>query len=418
MHKRTLQFLEKKKVIYCKQFGFRANHSTDYAILSIVDLIQHAIDCQEFSCGIFLDFSKAFDTVNQNILIEKLDYYGIRGVTKDWFTSYLTNRYQYVSLGQTASELLSVSCGVPQGSVLGPLLFLIYINHFSNCSEILDFHLFADDANLFYKHKNLKVLESKVNNELVNIHTWLSANKLSLNIDKSNFIIFHPPQKKLPFHVTLSLNGINLNQEYSIKYLGIVIIDSHLSWKSQVSYIAIKIKRNIGVLSKLLYYVNLDVLVKLYYALIYPFLIYGLISWGNTYSSTTQPLVILQKRAMRMITFSKYHEHSSPIFKHLNIVKLPDLVFLNIAVFMHKFHNRRLPSVFDTFFFQVNKKHNYNTRSASSLSYTLPKVRTNYGIFNLRFKGPKVWNSISDNLKTLSISNFKESLKYDLVKDY
>ena len=269
----------------------------------------------------------------------------------------------------------------------------------------------------FINTKILKVLESKVNNEVVNIHTWLSANKLSLNIDKSNFIIFHPPQKKLPFHVTLSLNGRNLNQEYSIKYLGIVI-DSHLSWKSQVSYIAIKIERNIGILSKLRYYVNLDILVKLYYALRYPFLIYGLISWGNTYSSTTQPLVILQKRAMRMITFSKYHEHSSPIFKHLNIVKLPDLVFLNIAVFMHKFHNRRLPCVFDTFFFQVNKKHNYNTRSASSLSYTLPKVRSNYGIFHLRFKGPKVWNSISDNLKTLSISNFKESLKYDLVKDY
>ena len=118
-------------------------------------MIQHAIDCQEFSYGIFLDFSKAFDTVNHNILIEKLDYYGIRGVTKDWFTSYLTNRYQYVSLGQTESELQPVSCGVPQGSVLGPLLFLVYINNFSNCSEILDFHLLADDANLFHKHKNL-----------------------------------------------------------------------------------------------------------------------------------------------------------------------------------------------------------------------------------------------------------------------
>ena len=106
------------------------------------------------------------------------------------------------------------------------------------------------------------------------------------------------------------------------------------------------------------------------------------------------------------------------IGKHLNVVKPPDLVFL-IAVFMHKFHYRRLPSVFDTFFIQVNKKHNYNTRSASSLSYILPKVRTNYWIFNSRFKGPKVWNSIqSDNLKTLSISNFKESLKYDLLKDY
>ena len=108
-----------------------------------------------------MDFSKAFDTVNRNILIEKLDYYRIRGVTKDWFISYLTNRYQYVSLGQTESYPHPVSCGVPQGSVLGPLLFLVDINDFSNCSEILDFHLFADDANLFYKYKNLKVLESK-----------------------------------------------------------------------------------------------------------------------------------------------------------------------------------------------------------------------------------------------------------------
>ena len=300
-------------------------------------MIQHAIYCQEF-CGILLDFSKAFDTVNHNILIEKLDYYGIRGVTKDWFTSYLANRYQFVTLRQTKSELQPVSCGVPQGSVLGPLLFLIYINDFSNCSEILDFHLFADDANLFYKHKNFKVLESKVSNELVNIHTWLSANKLSLNIDKSNFVIFHPPQRKLPFHVTLSLSGINLNHDYSVKYLGITI-DSNLSWKSQVNYIAIKIKRTIGILSKLRYYVTLDILVKLYYALIYPFLTYGLISWGNTYSSTTQPLFILQKRAMRVMTFSKFHEHSSPIFKHSKIVKLPDLAFLNIAVFMYKFHN-------------------------------------------------------------------------------
>ena len=118
------------------------------------------------------------------------------------------------------------------------------------------------------------------------------------------------------------------------------------------------------------------------------------------------------------MTFSKFHEHSSPIFKHLNIVKLPDLVFLNTAVFMYKFHNRRLPSVFDTFFTQVNKRHNYNTRSASNTFYTLPKVKTNYRIFNIKLKGPKVWNSIGENLKTFSISKFKESVKSDLVKDY
>ena len=132
-------------------------------------------------------------------------------------------------------------------------------------------------------------------------------------IDKSNFVIIHPSQRKLPFHVTLYLNGINLNQGYSIKYLGI-IIDSHLSWKSQVSSIAKRIKRNIGILSKLCYYVNSGILVKLYYALIYPVLTDGLIFWGNTYSSTTQPLFILQKRAIWVMTFSWFHEHSNPIF--------------------------------------------------------------------------------------------------------
>ena len=140
------------------------------------------------------------------------------------------------------------------------------------------------------------------------------------------------------------------------------MIYSNLSWKSQVRRSAGEIKRNIGILSKLRYYVNSDILVKLYYALIYPFLTYGLISWSNTSSSTTQPLFVSQKRAIRVLTFSKFREHSSPIFKCLNIVKLADLVFLNIAVFMYNFHNRRLPSVFDTFFTQVNKRYIYNTR--------------------------------------------------------
>ena len=229
-----------------------------------------------------------------------------------------------------------------------------------------------------------------------------------------SFFTLHKENYPLMSH---SLNGININQEYSIRYLGI-IIDSNLSWKNQVSYIVNKIKRNIGILSKLRYYVNLDILVNLYYALVYPFLTYGLISWGNTYSSTIQPLFILQKRAIRIMTFSKFHEHSSPIFKRLNIVKLPDLVTLSIAVFMYKFYNRHLPSVFDTFFTQVNKRHNYSTRSASKMFYTLPKVRTNYGKFNIRFKGPKVWNSISENYKTFSLSKFKESVKSDLFKDY
>ena len=128
-----------------------------------------------------------------------MEIYGIRGVERDWFLSYQSNRKQYVYLNNIASDLCSLNCGIPQGSVLGPLLFLLYINDFNRCSNIFDFHLFADDSSLFYKHKNLSTLESDINGELDNINEWLCANRLSLNMKKSNFVIFYPPQKRRLF---------------------------------------------------------------------------------------------------------------------------------------------------------------------------------------------------------------------------
>ena len=151
----------------------------------------------------------------------------------------------------------------------------------------------------------------------------------------------------------------------TIKYLGIMI-DSNLSWKSQISCISKKIKRSIGILSKLRYYVDLSILIKLYYALIYPFLIYGIITWGNTYPTTIQPLSVLQKKEVRIMTFSKFDEHSSPLFKKLNIIKLSDLIKYHISIFMFKFHNQLLPSVFNSYFTSVENIHSYNTRATAT----------------------------------------------------
>ena len=200
----------------------------------------------------------------------------------------------------------------------------MYVNDFHHSSNLFDFHLFADDANLFFRHKNINILQSDVNTELNNINVWLCANKLSLNVEKSNFVLFHPSQRKIGINFQLSINDKIIKQCYSVKYLGI-LIDSNLGWKSQIECIAKKIKGSVGVLSKLRYYVHTNILINLYYTLIYPFLIYCIIVWGNTYPSTIQPLFVLQKKAMRIMTFSEYNEHSSPLFKLLNIIKIFDL---------------------------------------------------------------------------------------------
>ena len=169
---------------------------------------------------------------------------------------------------------------------------------------------------------------------------------------------------------------------------------------------------------KLRYYVNINILINLYYSLVYPFLTYGIIVWGNTYPTTLQPLYISQKKVMRIITFSRFDEHSTPLLKLLNIIKLCDLVQLHISTFMYKFHNNLLPSYFDAFFTEIRNVHSYNTRAATNESCYLPRARTNYRLFNIRFQGPKVWNSLAENIKLSSLKGFKDNLKKELLSKY
>ena len=163
MYRRLYRFLEIHKVLYSLQFGFQENHSIDHALVSLIEAVRNTLDNKRFGCGIFIDLQKAFDTVNHAILLSKLEHYGVRGCALEWFRSYQSDRNQYVSVNGSNSKLLSITCGVPQGSVLGPLLFLIYINDLPNASQKLKFYLFADDTNIYFESSDLSNLIKIVN---------------------------------------------------------------------------------------------------------------------------------------------------------------------------------------------------------------------------------------------------------------
>ena len=234
--------------------------STQHAILDIVNTILQNMDNGKFSCGVFIDLKKAFDTVNHEILLAKLENYGIRGVINSWFRSYLTDRKQTTEVNNVVSEAEMTLCGVPQSSVLGPLLFLMYINDIYKSSSLFAFYLFADDTSIILANNNLKDLETLVNRELGNVNEWLKANKLSLNIKKSNFVIFRPRQKNMPFIPRIRIldsvtnTYANLEMKDYVKYLGLMI-ESNLSWKYHIESICHKISKSIGIIAKIRHYV-------------------------------------------------------------------------------------------------------------------------------------------------------------------
>ena len=280
--------------------------STSMALLDLQDKITQSIDDHQFSIGIFLDLAKAFDTVNHSILIKKLELYGIRGLSLSWFISYLENRCQQVLCNGTLSKVKSLRCGVPQGSILGPLLFLLYINDLPNASKLLHFILFADDTNVFASHTSLNHLIDLINTELSLVADWFQSNRLSLNISKTNFILFCSHRKPIPnINIDIHINQQQITQVKSCKFLG-VYIDSHLTWKDHIHYISCKISKSVGIMYRISYVLRSYVLLNLCCSLIYPYLSYCNLVWASNYHSRLKSLSVLQRRAVRIVAKKLY----------------------------------------------------------------------------------------------------------------
>ena len=406
MSTRQKSFFSKHCLFYESQYGFREQRSTEHAILNIVNKIQSNMDKGMFSCGVFIDLQKAFDTVNHSILLHKLSHYGIRGTVNDWFSSYLSNRIQTTQVGSHVSRKESTLCGVPQGSVLGPLLFLIYVNDIYMASDKLTFYLFADDTNLLYADKNLKSLETIVNCKLFKVVAWLIANALSLNIKKTNYIIFHPYQKRINYNICIKAYDsrtktfFDLERKDYVKYLG-VIIDEHLSWKHHINYIALKISRNIGIISRLRHFVPLKTLLSIYNSLISPYISYGLIAWGQSSKSHLDRILVLQKRVVRLVYFLPFRTHAIPYFAQSNILPITMLYFKLSSILMLDITTNSAPHNICNLFTFTQDIHQHNTRSASSGNYYINHSRLNHHKNSFSIVGAKIWNSIPESYRSL-----------------
>ena len=360
MYKRLMEFLKSENILYKQQFGFQKAKSTEEAIIDIQAKIVEALERKEHPCCIFLDFAKAFDTVNHSILINKLNHYEIRGNTLDWLKTYLTNRKQCVEIGNYKSNLETITYGVPQASVLGPLLFLIYINDIPKSSTVLNFHLFADDTSIFYSHKNLEQLEFILNTELNHVSNWLKANKLSLNVAKSNLLLFRGRNSTQANDIQVSINYEVIEMKKYAKYLG-VYMDSKLTWEYHIDHIKTKLVKGNAIIARLRHFVPEKVIRNLYNSYIQPHLDYGALAWGGCTQMQINKLQPIQNNSIRLMTFaSNYTDHVSSSYVKLNLLKIKESVLRRQLLFVHDYLNNRLPINFKDFFVLDKDKFDYN----------------------------------------------------------
>ena len=420
-------YFDKNRLFYKNQYGFRKLHSTELASLEISDIICEGMDKGKIPLSIFLDLSKAFDTLDHQILLSKLKYYGLDNTALNWFKSYLTDRTQYVEFDNVHSETRTIKTGVPQGSILGPLLFIIYMNDIHIASDKFHAILYADDTNLVSSLCSFNVnisnngsqdvsnLSASINHELQQITHWLEINKLSLNIKKTKFMVFHYHQKNISKLIPdLSIYGHPIERVNQFNFLGLTI-DENLNWHAHIQKISNRISRALGVLSRVKRFLPKHILRLLYNSLILPHLQYSVLAWG----SQNNRLVKLQKRALRIISNSKYNAHTDPLFKEMHLLKLNDIFKLNALKLYHNFKNNKLPHFFQDMF-TCEQSHPYETRFATALS-SCP-IKTTGAKQRIRFFLPKLLQDIPPNIRekldTHSMKGFTSYYKKHVISEY
>ena len=408
-----MSFFEKHKIITSKQFGFLKRHSTEHAILDLKEFITENLSSRKISAVLFLDLKKAFDTVSHEILLEKLKHYGVRGLAHDLLSSYLSDRKQYVAIEGTKSEMEVMRWGVPQGSVLGPILFLLFINDLPNSNDINSW-LFADDTALGAVSESFSGLQALCNTQINKVQNWLLANKLSVHYEtKTQYILFIPPGKEgdKPENFEIQMGGNTIEQTETYKYLG-VIIDEKLSWKPHIDKMCSKLASVCGILSKIRHILDRNSLLMIYNSLIDSRLRYGILGWSTASKHQIHRLEVLQNRALRLIDFSPIGTTILPIYSQFNILPLNYLIELERANYMYSFSRGLLPIVFRSYCTQP--QHRYPTRY-SKTNYVQVRFKSKFDKTSMKTIGPKIWSDISPDMKALP---FRKTFSKHLKKLY
>ena len=401
VHKQLLSYFNENRLFYDHQYGFRPQHSTESACLELVDRLFSLLDEDKIPFAIFMDLSKAFDTLNHDVLLYKLSYYGVKNAPLSWFKSYLSNRKQYVNFNNSKSSTSLTTIGVPQGSILGPLLFLIYVNDAATVSPLFKCILYADDTTListFCSASPAQLLCSELNN----VFMWLCSNKLSLNIAKTKYMVFHSPNKPPPEFPNLYINSSILERVNEFNFLGINIT-STLSWKLHQSQLCKKLSRTVGILKRLQHMVPSSILLNIYNSLFVSHISHSVLVWGHKFDRIFK----LQKKAIRLVFKCKYNAHTSVLFKRNKLLKFEDIYKNAAAKFYYKYSNNLLPSYFDNMFDNIPVTHHYETRQ---LNPRLQISRKKFTSFRIRYLIPKyiadLPTNIGDKISTHSLHSF------------
>ena len=405
--KQIRDFLESNNLIYSNQYGFRKGHETQHALLKFNNLICEGRSKKLTTIAIFADLKKAFDTVDHSILLDKIDHLGI---DNKWLRSYLENRKQFTQIHNTKSNNRIISTGVPQGSILGPLLFLIYINDFPSSTDFITLQ-FADDTTLLMQGKEELNFVENINYELRKVKKWFDTNYLTLHPEKTNFIIFdskngnnYNNKIKIDNH-KLSRIGEDMEQK-TTKFVGL-IIDENLKWNHHISDVSKKIAVNAHYITTNKNFFPKKIKILLYNALIRPFLEYGINIWGF---GKTKNIFTQQKRIIRAINNCKnYRAHTSKMFSENNILKFNDLRDLNVLKLIRNILNNQTPlEVRNTF--HIKETQNYLRNCNKTVLE--PKYKSKLKKNNLQEVLVKVWNESDEQIRSLTrISNLKKNLQ-------